>query len=89
MKSSPPHQHIAAAKTRLAHLAELSARTEATERRILAAAEERLATVAADLDSLRPRVTLDDNAARAYQDLTLERGRLEMVIAQSRRALGL
>ncbi|WP_431860155.1 hypothetical protein [Azospirillum sp.] len=81
-------QHIEAAKRRLVHLAGLAEKTAETERRILAAAEERLAAVCADLDKLRPRALTDQDAGEQYQALTLERGQLETVIARAREVLG-
>ena len=75
--------HIAAAKRRLAHLAGLRARTDEADRRIRAAAEERHAAVLADIGRLRGRAGFDPAAADAYQRLTIERGQLEQVIAQS------
>lgn len=83
-----PDQHLAAARSRLLHLAGLAAKTEATERQILAAAEARLAAVRADLDKLRPRALTDAAAGDRYRELTLEAGQIETVIAQAREALG-
>lgn len=85
----PSSAHLDAARARLADLGGLSAHTADTERRILEAAEHRLEAVQADLDKLRPRVNLDDDAADRYSALVLERGQLSTVIAQSREALGL
>ena len=76
-------RHIEAAGARLAHLAGLAERTHDADRRILEAAQHRLAAVVADLGTLRPRVNLDDTAAARYQALTLERGQLETVIGQA------
>lgn len=86
-KRPSPDQHLAAAKRRLVHLEGLSQKTEETERRILAAAEDRLAAVSADLEKLRPRVNLDQAAADQYRELTLERGKLSTVIARAREVL--
>lgn len=88
MKRANSDQHISAAKRRLVHLHGLAAKTEETERRILASAEQRLTAVTGDLDRLRPRVHLDQDAASRYQDLTLERGKLELVISKAREVLG-
>lgn len=78
-------QHIEAAKRRLVHLSGLSGRVARAELAIENAAARQLRTVLADLDSLRPRVNLDDAAADRYQVLTTERGRLEQVIANCQR----
>lgn len=83
-------KHIAAARRRLGHLAGLEAETAAVERKILQAAEDRLAAVQADLERLRPRATMPGSEAAArYEELTLERGHLSLVIAQARQELGL
>lgn len=87
-KRTTPDQHLDAAKRRLVHLHGLAAKTAETERRILSAAEHRLEAVRADLEKLRPRVNLDSAAADQYQSLTLERGKLELVIGRARKALG-
>jgi|GEM_PF-5481220 len=79
--------HIAAARQRLSSLAGIAAKTEATERRILAAATDRLGKVEADIARLAPRVNLDDSAADAYQAAILERGQLAMVITRANEAL--
>jgi hypothetical protein len=81
-------KHIAGTKSRLAQLAGLAARTEAAERRIAGAAEDRRAALCADLDKLRPRVHLDPGAAEQYQALVLERGQIDTVLANARRVLG-
>lgn len=80
-------RHIAAAKSRLAHLGALAAKTAAAEQQILAAAESRLETVAAELERLRPRALADRAVGDRYQALTLERGRLETIIANARQVL--
>lgn len=82
-----PDRHIDAAKQRLAHLGGLSERTEAAERKILDAAEDRLTTIDADLAKLRPRVNLDDAAGDQYQALTLERGQCVLVIERAKQVL--
>lgn len=79
---------LAACRTRLAHLGGIASRTDDTERRILAAAEERREAVARDLATLRPRVLLDPAAAERYQALTLEAGQLSQVVARAAAALG-
>ena len=82
-----PDRHIDASKRRLAHLAGLAAKTEEAERRILAAATHRIEAVEADLGVLRPRVQIDPAAAGRYQELTLERGQLQVAIARAREVL--
>lgn len=82
-----PDRHIDAAKQRLAHLAGLSERTEAAERKILESAEDRLTAIDADLGKLRPRVNLDDAAGDQYQELTLERGQCVLVIERAKQVL--
>lgn len=67
--------------------AELTRRTDGAESNILAAGKERLAAVSAGLDKLRPTVDLDEEAARKYQDLILERGHLERVIATANKRM--
>lgn len=77
-----------AARSRLVHLAGLAETTASTERQILAAAEDRLKAVSADIDRLRPRVHLDPAASDAYRAAVQERGQVTTVIAQARRVLG-
>ncbi len=81
-------RHIAAAKTRLAHLGGLAAKAHAAEQRILEAAESRLSDVEADIAKIRPRAIADQQAGDEYQALTLERGQLATVIAAARQAIG-
>lgn len=83
-----PDHHRAGLTHRLGHLAQLAARTDESERRILEAAERRLVEVTAELDRLRPAITTDEQALDDYQELTLERGQLEIVIATARENLG-
>lgn len=80
-------QHIAAARQRLIHLAGLAAKTEASERRILSAAEHRREEVRGELERLRPRAVADRAAGDRYQELTAELGQLEAVIARAHQAL--
>jgi hypothetical protein len=86
-KSSGSDRHIEAAKMRLAHLGGLAAKTAADERRILDAAEARLHEVDGQLTQLRPRAVADAAAGDAYERLTMERGQLQIVIAQAQRVL--
>lgn len=87
MPTAAPDRHIAAAKTRLGHLAGLAARTSAAERSILAAAEQRLTAVTKEMASVADRVLTDSDAADRYVTLIQERGRLKLVIASSREVL--
>lgn len=81
-------RHIAGVRRRLTHLGGLARATEDAERKILAAATERLGTVQGDLGKLRPRVLLEDGAAEEYQGLVSERGQLERVIGRAKQVLG-
>ena len=80
-------RHVSAVKSRLVHLAGLGERTATAEKAILAAAVNRRKAVNADLDTLRSKVNLDDDAAERYQALILERGKIDTVIAASQAAL--
>ncbi len=71
----------------LGDLSALASKTEAAERRILAQAERRLDVIAGRLDEIRPRALLDDALSDEYQRLILERGKLNLVVAQARRVL--
>ena len=71
----------------LGDLAALSAKTEAAVRRILAQAERRLGVIAGRIDEIRPRALLDEALADEYQRLILERGKLNLVVAQALRVL--
>ena len=80
-------RHIDAARRRLAHLGGLAGKTDAAERRILAAAQERLAIVQADLAKLKVRAIADNAAGEQYTSLIQEAGQLRLVIAGAERAL--
>lgn len=71
-----------------AHLGELSAmadQTERAERQILERAQAMLKDCEAEIAKLRgPAQAGDEDAARQYQDKVQDRGRLEMVISQAR-----
>jgi len=79
---------MAAARRRLGHLAGLEAATATAERKILEAAEKRLAQVEEDLAKARRRALLHDGAATATIELTSERARLREVIRRAHEALG-
>ena len=74
---------MGAARTRLVHLAAVAERSNQAERRIHDAAVDRRSIVERELQTLRPRVNLDDAAAERYQALILERGQLDTVIASA------
>ena len=86
--AATPDKRMAGARRRLVHLHGLAAKTDAAERSILAAAEDRHAEVLADIASLAPRALTDPAAADRHQRAVLERGQLEAVIARARAALG-
>jgi hypothetical protein len=73
-------QHTSALRVQLVKLAGMRARSEQAEKNIQTAAGKRLEAVEADIKALRPRVFLDDGAARQYDGLTLERGRLQRIL---------
>lgn len=82
-------RHIERVRDRLGDLAGLADRTERTERRILEQAEKRLDEVQKSIDAARPGIeAASDDEQRKYQDLVAERGQLNLVIAQARKALG-
>jgi hypothetical protein len=71
----------------LAHLHHELEHTRAVEARILAGAEDRLASVRREADRLRPKALASDEAAARYEALGAEAGRLEQVIARARARL--
>lgn len=80
--------HIAKVHAQLGDLAGLSAKTEAAERNILAAAEKRLATVQTAIDRAAAGIeAAPDDAQQRYLDLIAERGQLHTVIAKAKQAL--
>ncbi len=80
-------RHVGAIKARLVHLSGLAEKTVTAEKAIMKAAVARREVVNRRLDAIRPKVNLDDDAAEQYQDLILERGKLDTVIAGSHAAL--
>lgn len=70
-------------KQLLGDLSALSSRTLASEKRILARAQERESEVEAQLDKLRSQAMTDDGAAREYQVLVLEKAKLAQVIGMA------
>lgn len=81
-------QHIENVRRQIGELSSLAAKTDEAERKILHAAEKRLEWVQSRLAELRSKAVVDGEAGREYQDLALERGRLDLVIAQARKLLG-
>lgn len=67
----------------LGSLGRLSAKTNAAEQKILDAAVARRDEVNARLEAIRPDAIL--HAGEEYQALVLERGRLDIVIAQAQK----
>ena len=67
----------------LSEFAALAAKTNASEKRILELAHARDTEVRERLDHLRPLTASDDEAAKEYRTLTLERGKLAQVIGIS------
>lgn len=83
-------RHMERARKGLGELGALAAKTEAAERRILEQAERRHAEVVAQIERARPGIeAATDAAQQRYTDLVAERGRVEIVIAKARAALGL
>lgn len=74
-------KHIAAIRAQLANLAGIKSAAMQSESAIQTAAEKRLEAVDANLKALKPRVFLDDGAAKQYEGLTLERGRLQRILS--------
>lgn len=80
--------HIKKVHDQLGDLAGLSAKTEAAERKILDAAEKRLATVQAAIERAAAGVeAATDDTQQRYLDLITERGQLHTVIAKAKQAL--
>jgi len=75
-------------RSRLADLSALQARTDADERKILAAAEKRHDDLQKQMDDLRKDAVLDDGAAARYVAMSQELGQVSIVIAKAREALG-
>ncbi len=73
--------YMDAIRAKLADLAVLRRQAAGTDKAIGQAAEQRLDAVNKELDSLRPQVYTDETAAKRYQDLILERGRLHRLVS--------
>lgn len=74
-------KHIVALRAQLANLAGIKSAAKQSEAAIQTAAGKRLEVVDASLKALKPRVFLDDSAAKQYEELTLERGRLQRILS--------
>jgi len=76
-------------RSQLADLSALQARTDADERKILAAAEKRHDDLQKQMAELKKDAILDvDGAAARYLAMTDELGQVSIVIAKAREALG-
>lgn len=74
-------------RRKIESLAALERKTRESEKRILASAMKRRAWVNDQIASLRGKVVGDDDAAERYQGMIHERGQLDTVIQNSRKAL--
>lgn len=81
-------QHIENTRRQLGELGAMAQQTEAMERQILKRAETMLSDVENKIHATR-RLALVPGATEAeqYQELIMERGRLQMVIAQAKAIL--
>ena len=77
----------AAARQRLQHTQALLTKTDRSEQAILDAALQMQGETASKLQSLAPRVHLDQGASDEYEQTVLQRGQLDMVIAKARQSL--
>lgn len=81
-------QHIENTRRQLGELGAMAHQNEQAERKILARAEDLLAEVQAKIEKASKTVLAQGDAeSRQYQDLILERGRLQQVIAQAQQVL--
>lgn len=82
-------RHIENTRAHLGELNGLAEKTETAERGILQRAEARLEQVNAMIERQRPGVEAAPDASQdRYLALVEERGRLEIVVAKARQALG-
>lgn len=79
--------HAANVRRQIGELAELSAKTAHAERRILERAEYLLDGIQKQISEVKPLALLSAKDGETYQDLILDRHRLEVVIAQAQRNL--
>ena len=81
-------EHIKNTRRQLGELARMAQQTEAAERKILERAETLLNEVQKKIEAARPRaLVLGAQEAGQYQELIMERGRLQQVIAQAKAVL--
>lgn len=81
-------EHIKNTRRQLGELGAMAQQTEAAERKILERAESMLGEVQKKIDAARPRALVPGaQEAGQYQDLIMERGRLQQVIAQAKAVL--
>lgn len=76
------HPDTAQVRSRLGELAAMADATDATERKILAAAEKRLEKLRSDMPALAAAART--GGASEYEQAVEECGRLEQVIAQAK-----
>lgn len=82
-------RHMEKARAHMGELHDLATKTDASEQKILAAAEKRHATVLSKIEQLQPGIdAAGDDVHDEYLGLVSERGQLEIVIARARKALG-
>lgn len=80
--------HIENTRRKLGELGAMSQQTEAMERKILARAEQLLSEVEGKLGGARVKaMTGNDDDKDYYTELVGERGRLQIVIANAKKAL--
>ena len=80
-------QHIENARRHLGELGAMAAQTEAAERKILARAQSLLSEVEGKIEKARAGALTSDEGGETYNDLIMERGRLQQVIASAQQAL--
>jgi hypothetical protein len=81
-------QQIDTTRRQIGELANMSAQTEAAERKILKHAETMLEDVQGKIDAVRSLALVPGAPdGKQYQDLIMERGRLQQVIAQAKAVL--
>ena len=78
------NQALKNSRRQLGELAVMQRRVNESEKRIIARAQARLDEVNARLDQIRPTAMKN---SREYQDLIQERGTLNIVIAEAKRAI--
>lgn len=81
--------HVETTRRQLGELGAMAKQCEDMERRILSLAERRLSEICAQIPDARAAAMAGgDKEKDRYADLIDERGRLNLVIARSRAALG-